>query len=134
MLSFAAREADIVSLANVPFDAVGEAGRTPTEDAEHRYAMVREAAGDRISLLEVESSPFFTRITDDPAAAAERVGRTLGVPPEGLPDHPNVLIGTLDEVIDRLQERRERFGANYITVQQGEAERFAPVVARLTGT
>lgn len=134
VLSFAAREADIVSLANVPFDAVGEAGRTPTEEAEHRYAMVREAAGDRISLLEVESSPFFTRITDDPAAAAERVGRTLGVPPEGLPDHPNVLIGTLDEVIDRLQERRERFGANYITVQQGEAERFAPVVARLTGT
>ncbi|MGD6749659.1 TIGR03621 family F420-dependent LLM class oxidoreductase [Streptomyces sp. BH105] len=134
VLSFAAREADIVSLANVPFDALGESGRTPTEEAEHRYGMVREAAGGRISVVEVESSPFFARITGDPASAADRVGRTLGVPAEGLLDHPNVLIGTLDEVSDRLRERRERFGANYITVQQGEAERFAPVVARLTGT
>ncbi|MEB8336197.1 TIGR03621 family F420-dependent LLM class oxidoreductase [Streptomyces endophyticus] len=134
VLSFAAREADIVSLANVPFDERNEAGRTPTEEAAHRYGTVREAAGERISRLEVESSPFFARITDDPASAADRVARTLGVPSDGLPDHPNVLIGTLDEVVDRLQERRERFGANYITVQQGEAERFAPVVARLTGT
>ncbi|MCX4831269.1 TIGR03621 family F420-dependent LLM class oxidoreductase [Streptomyces sp. NBC_01016] len=134
VLSFAAREADIVSLANVPFAAHNDAGRTPAEEAAHRYGLVREAAGGRISSLEVESSPFFARVTDDSASAADRVAHRLGVPSEGLLDHPNVLIGTLDQVVDRLRERRERFGANYITVQQGEAERFAPVVARLTGT
>ncbi|MGW0683999.1 TIGR03621 family F420-dependent LLM class oxidoreductase [Streptomyces sp. NPDC002754] len=134
VLSFAAREADIVSLANVPFDARNAAGRTPAEEAAHRYGLVREAAGEHISRLEVESSPFFARITDDPASAADRVARTLGISSDGLPEHPNVVIGTLDEVVERLQERRTRFGANYITVQQGEAERFAPVVARLTGT
>ncbi|MHC5257749.1 TIGR03621 family F420-dependent LLM class oxidoreductase [Streptomyces sp. UC4497] len=134
VLSFAAREADIVSLANVPFVARDDAGRTPSEEAAHRYGVVREAAGQRISVLEVESSPFFARVTDDPVSAADRVGRRLGVPSEGLLDHPNVLIGPPDEVVDRLRERRERFGANYITVQQSEAERFAPVVARLTGT
>ncbi|MER5756404.1 TIGR03621 family F420-dependent LLM class oxidoreductase [Streptomyces sp. NPDC002088] len=133
VLSFAAREADIVSLANVPFDARNDAGRTPQEEAAHRYGLVRDAAGGRIGGLEIESSPFFARLTDDPASAADRVARTLGVPADGLLDHPNVLIGEEDEIVDRLQERRARFGANYITVQQNEAERFAPVVARLTG-
>ncbi|MET9387064.1 TIGR03621 family F420-dependent LLM class oxidoreductase [Streptomyces sp. NPDC002928] len=133
VLSFAAREADIVSLANVPFDAHNDAGRTPQEEAAHRYGLVRDAAGGRIGGLEIESSPFFARLTDDPASAADRVARSLGVPADGLLDHPNVLIGEEDEIVDRLQERRARFGANYITVQQNEAERFAPVVARLTG-
>ncbi|NUU23529.1 MAG: TIGR03621 family F420-dependent LLM class oxidoreductase [Streptomycetaceae bacterium] len=133
VLSFAAREADIVSIANVPFAARNDAGRTPVEEAEHRYAVVREAAGNRIGALETESSPFFTRDTDDPAAAAEKVARRLGVDPAGLLDHPNVLIGSVDEIVDRLHERRERFGANYISVQQSETESFAPVVARLTG-
>jgi alkanesulfonate monooxygenase SsuD/methylene tetrahydromethanopterin reductase-like flavin-dependent oxidoreductase (luciferase family) len=57
----------------------------------------------------------------------------LGVAPDGLLDHPNVLIGTADEVADRLRERRERFGASYISVQQAGLENFAPVVARLAG-
>ncbi|MET8207674.1 TIGR03621 family F420-dependent LLM class oxidoreductase [Streptomyces sp. NPDC005373] len=133
VLSLAAREADVVSIANVPFDARNEAGRTPEEEAAHRYGLVREAARERIDALEIESSPFFARITDDPESAAARVARTLGVQSEGLRDHPNVLIGAEDEVVDRLQERRALYGANYITVQQNEAERFAPVVARLTG-
>ena len=51
-----------------------------------------------------------------------------------LRDHPNVLIGPDDAVVETLQERRESFGVNYVTVQQSQAERFAPVVARLTGT
>jgi hypothetical protein len=40
----------------------------------------------------------------------------------------------MDAVIDRLQERRERFGVNYVTVQQAQVEAFAPVVERLSGT
>ncbi|WP_433152863.1 TIGR03621 family F420-dependent LLM class oxidoreductase [Actinomadura nitritigenes] len=133
VLSLAAREGDIVSINNVPFDAVNDAGRTPAEEAAHRFAAVREAAGERLPDLEIESSPFFTEITDDPAAAVARVAGIMGVPPDGLPAHPNVLVGSLDEVTDRLQQRRETYGANYITVQQREMERFAPAVARLAG-
>jgi alkanesulfonate monooxygenase SsuD/methylene tetrahydromethanopterin reductase-like flavin-dependent oxidoreductase (luciferase family) len=51
-----------------------------------------------------------------------------------LLDHPNVLVGTPDAIADTLHERRDTYGANYITVQQNQAEKFAPVVARLTGT
>lgn len=133
VLSLAAREADIVSIANVHFDAKNEAGRTPAEETAHRLEVVRAAAGDRFAGLEIETTPTFARITDDPRAEAERVGRMLGVPADGLLDHPNILFGTVDEVVDRLQERRERFGASYITLQQNQAGPFAPVVARLAG-
>ena len=51
-----------------------------------------------------------------------------------LRDHPNVLVGSADAIAETLQERRETFGINYVTVQQNQAERFAPIVARLTGT
>lgn len=133
VLSLAAREADIVSIRNVPFAAVNEEGRTPVEEAVHRLELVRRAAGERFAELEIESSPYFTDITTEQAAAVERVAAMLAIPSDGLLDHPNVLIGSVDEVVDRLQQRRELFGANYISVQQSQVESFAPVVARLAG-
>ena len=53
---------------------------------------------------------------------------------EVLVDHPNVLVGSADAVVETLQARRETQGVNYVTVRQSQAEKFAPVVARLTGS
>jgi probable F420-dependent oxidoreductase len=133
VLSFAAREADIVSLNNVDFVTCNDDGLTPHEEAIRRLDYVRNAAGDRFGALDIESSPFFTRITDDAHAAATEIAGYLAYPAEELGRHPNVLLGTVDEIVERLQERREVYGMNYITVQQGELETFAPVVARLAG-
>ena len=133
VLSFAAREADIVSLNNVDFVPVSADGLTPQEEAERRLGYVRRAAGQRLGSLDVESSPFFTRITDDVPAASARIAGMLRFPADQLTAHPNVLFGSVDEVVDLLQERRERYGVNYVTVQQSELERFAPVVERLAG-
>ena len=49
VLSLAAREADIVSIANVPFEPVNDAGLSPEQEAVRRLGYVREAAGDRFS-------------------------------------------------------------------------------------
>ncbi|WP_019925375.1 TIGR03621 family F420-dependent LLM class oxidoreductase [Nocardia sp. BMG111209] len=133
VLSLAGREADIASINNVPFEPVDAAGRTPQQEAVRRLGFIRDGAGDRFGDLEIESSPFFTAITGDPATTLAGIATMLRVPAEGLGDHPNVLVGTVDEVADRLRERRETFGANYITVQQSEIDAFAPVVARLAG-
>lgn len=133
VLSFAARQADIVSISNVPYDPVNEAGLTPQEEAVRRLGYVRDAAGDRLAQLDVEASPFFTQVTDDPGAFMARLVATLGVREEGLLEHPNVLLGTVEELADRLVERRETYGVNYVTIQQSEVDAFAPVVARLTG-
>ena len=135
VLSYAGREADIVSLNNVDFVPRNDDGLTPQEEATRRLDYVRTAAGDRfavarhrvVALLHPDHG---RRRTQPP----RRSPGTSAVTPDGLDRHPNVLIGTVDAIVEDLQERRSAYGVNYVTVQQGELERFAPVVARLAGT
>ncbi len=134
VLSYAAREADIVSINTVPFAAHNDDGLTPPQEAERRFDYVREAAGARIGDLDIESSPYFVSIRDDAEDAYARIADKTGMPVDVLRDHPNVLVGPEDAIVETLQQRRETYGANYITVQQSQTERFAPVAARLTGT
>jgi len=134
VLSLAGREADIVSFANVAFDPVNADGLTPQQEAERRCGYARDAAGDRWPDLDVESSPYFAAITDDPGPLLAALAERFGTPTDALLDHPNVLMGTADVVVERLLERRERYGVNYVSFQQAQADEFAPIVARLTGT
>jgi hypothetical protein len=112
-------------------------GLTPQEEAARRYDYVRAAAGTRIGGLDIEGSPYFVSISefsDGASHAYERIATKTGMPLELLRGHPNVLAGSPDMIADTLAERRETFGINYVTVQQAQAERFAPIVARLAGT
>jgi probable F420-dependent oxidoreductase len=134
VLTYAGREADVVSINTVPFALRTDDGLTPTEEAERRYEYVRDAAGTRIGDLDIESSPYFVSIADDVDDAYESIAAKTGMALDVLRDHPNVLVGSVNAIAETLQERREAFGVNYVTIQQNQAERFAPIVARLTGT
>ena len=134
VLAYAGREADIVSINTVPFTLRNDDGLTPQEEAVRRYDYVRAAAGVRIGDLDVETSPYFVSVTDSTGDAYEAIAAKTGMALEVLHDHPNVLVGSEDAVVETLQARREAYGANYVTVQQYQAESFAPIVARLTGT
>ena len=46
---------------------------------------------------------------------------------------PHDLFGTVDEVVEVLRRRRERYGISYVIVPGEADETFAPVVARLAG-
>ncbi|CDO85797.1 luciferase [Mycobacterium triplex] len=133
VLSLAAREADIVSISSVPFVARDADGLDPQTVAERRIGFVRAAAGDRYRHLDVESSPYFTEITNDPETALAGIANTTGIPAQLLREHPNVLIGTPESVAELLRSRRESLGVNYVTVQQSQIESFAAVVALLHG-
>lgn len=132
VLTFAAQQADIVSMNNVHY-GLNEDGFTPQEEAERRYGWVRDGAGDRLPGLDLEASPFFTVVTDDPSAEAERIAPKVRTEAATLADHPNVLLGSVSDMVERLLERRERYGVNYVTVQQSALETFAPVVEKLAG-
>jgi probable F420-dependent oxidoreductase len=134
VLTYAGREADIVSINTVPFAARTDDGLSPEEEAVRRFEYVRAAAGTRIGDLDIESSPFFISIGDDGEAAYQRLAEKSRMSREVLVDHPNVLVGSADAVVETLQARRETQGVNYVTVRQSQAEKFAPVVARLTGS
>jgi probable F420-dependent oxidoreductase len=134
VLSLAAREADIVSFSNVPFTPINDDGLTPHEVALERLGFVTEAAGDRFGALELEASPYFTEITDTPDEAIARVAAWFDVGTEGIVEHPNVLIGSLDELTERLIERREVYGVSYVTFPQAAIDDVALLVERLAGT
>ncbi|RBM21891.1 LLM class F420-dependent oxidoreductase [Prauserella sp. PE36] len=133
VLSLAAREADIVSISNVPFDPVDANGLTPHQEAARRLGFVREAAGERFAGLDIESSPYFTEVTGDVEGALARVAERMRVPDDGLREHPNVLVGSAGEIADRLCERRDTLGVNYVSVPQSQLAAFAPIAARLAG-
>ena len=105
----------------------------PLQQARRRTEYVRAAATARFENLDIESSPFFAEITDDEDAALAALASKTGIATEILRGHPNVLIGSVDAVVDVLQSRREDLGINYVTFQQRQAEAFAPIVARLSG-
>jgi probable F420-dependent oxidoreductase len=134
VLSYAGRTADIVSINTVPFVARNEDDLTPQEEAVRRLEYVRAAAGERFHDIEIESSPYFVSVGyGSPKNALEQLSAKTGFEIDVLADHPNVLTGEPDAIADILQARRDTLGVSYITVQQSQVERFAPVVARLTG-
>ncbi len=123
----------IVSMSSVPFVARDAEGLDPHTVAQRRIDVVRAAAGERYGGLEIESSPYFTAITDDPEAALAKAASSTGIPVDVLCEHPNVMIGSLETIVEMLYSRRDSLGVNYVTVQQSQIESFAPVVDRLSG-
>src|SRR5665213_856620 len=137
VLGIAAREADIVGVN--PSLAAGYVGpevleTTTAEYYDQRITWIREAAGDRFDDLELQVLTFLVQIVPDREGAIERLSSSLGVTPEQIAGTPIALIGTIEQIIERLVERRARFGFSYIVVPEAKTEAFATVVGALTGT
>jgi probable F420-dependent oxidoreductase len=136
MLRLAAREADIV---NVNFDLrEGAINRNLVrtglaEATDEKLGWIRDAAGERMERVELSVTIFLANITDDRESVASVMAAGIGVESKDILAMPHFLIGTVDEVVEDLQARRERYGISYVIVPGEAAESFAPVVARLTG-
>lgn len=136
ILSIAAREADIVGVNfNLEQGAVNqkvlETGDAASTDEKLRW--IREAAGARFDDLELNVTVFVAIVTDDVQKMAERIAPAYGRSPEEVLDSPHVLVGSVERIVDTLEERRGRFGFSYIAISGDMHEQLAPVVARLAG-
>jgi probable F420-dependent oxidoreductase len=137
ILRLAGRLADIVS---INFNnAAGRLGSgsvvsSSREQTHKKLAWVREGAGDRFADLEIEFGAYFVAVKDDPSATLAAMASRFGVTPEDFLAHPHALVGTVDEICERLEERRATFGVSYINIAHRHMDEFAPVVARLAGT
>ena len=122
LLELAAREADIVALGIPPAE--------PEAGVAERIAWIREAAGSRFDQIEINLNLM---------AVGEQVPRyvasQMGLTAEGLARAGAVaaLSGTIDDMVEGLQRRRETFGISYIAVGDELMEGLAPVVERLAG-
>jgi probable F420-dependent oxidoreductase len=137
VLSIAGREADIVGI-NPSVDSGevdADAARSGSaEQTDQKLEWVRAAAGDRYADLEINMLVFAAVVTDDKQGTIEMMAPLFGLEPAEVGDHPHAWCGTVDQICEDLERRRERWDASYLTVQGDSMEAIAPVVAKLAGT
>lgn len=133
VLQLAAREADIVGL--IP--RFSPRGRPTLSDvteaaAERKVAIVRDAAGERFDALILDlfiADAGLVGRGSIPASLAA-AGKAVGT---ALLRSPYVLFGTLGQLRDRVERRRERTGISAYSLPITTMEAMAPLVEALAG-
>jgi len=138
LLSLAAREADIVGLTGITFRRGGTAPDISAWRAtavDERVALVKRAAAARLTEIETNALVQRVIVTDDRQRVAEDLARERWrhLSAGDILESPYALIGTVDELVENLEARRQRWGISYILVQERYLEALAPVIARLAG-
>ena len=122
-------------------DIIGLQGLGRTRPDGHRHAakwdpswlttqidQVREGAGERLGNLELNALVQVTEVTNDRASVLRQIcERVEGLTVEDADAIPYLLIGTVDEIVEKLSACHARWGISYFVVR--ELETFAPVVA-----
>jgi probable F420-dependent oxidoreductase len=141
ILRFAAREADIVNLAPRP----PVLGRTAAGSSafgmtmEQVNELLKSAAGERYADLELcvlstNRAANMPAVTEHPDEHLARLAKDLGTSVAVAAAMPSTLIGSVAELIERVQEHRERYDISYRTIPAAAMRDFAPVVASLADT
>ncbi len=129
VLTFAGREADVVSINTIPFTVRNDDGLTPREEAVRRFEYVRAAAATRIGELDIESSPFFVSVIDsaaDTEDAYQRMATRTGMAIEILRDHPNVLVGPPDAIAGPWKNAERRWAPTTSRSSSGRPRDLRP--------
>jgi probable F420-dependent oxidoreductase len=137
VLTIAAQHADIVSINANLRDGAGGPETAPNlspERTREKVAWVKEAAGDRFDSLELNSLIGAVMITDDAASIGEMMAPHFGIGAEESLHVPGILAGTIDEMIEELQWRREEYGISYWSIESDTWEALGPIVSKLSGT
>jgi probable F420-dependent oxidoreductase len=137
LLKLAGREADIVGVnpnlrkGAVTPDAVQDTLAAMTKQ---KIEWVREGAGSRYDDLELQIRYFMAAVTDDRRGLAEALAGGFGLSADEALASGVACVGTVDEICELLQQRRDEWDVSCIVVGDDQYEAFAPVVDRLAGT
>jgi probable F420-dependent oxidoreductase len=137
VLTIAARMADTIGVnPNMKAGAVTlDTAKSALGDVyRERMQWIRDAAGTRFEQLDLQVLTFMTQVVDNRDEVLANIAPMFGVTPDQAADIPLAMVGTVDEIVNQLQQRREEFGFNDIVVQGEVMDAFAPVVAKLAGT
>lgn len=154
LLSLAAREANIVGIHMKLESGNGKNFMDMSAAAlARRVEWIREAAGERFDQLELNMSIQKAIFTDHPHQTVEQFIRNQNwgesttrwdnlsqmhgwsdITTEQFLEMPFLLIGSVSQMVEKLQMLREQYGISYITVYGAVLDAFAPVVAKLAGS
>jgi probable F420-dependent oxidoreductase len=136
MLRIAARHADIVGLLPAPIkgseDRDDPASRLPPA-FDQKLAVLRSAAGDRFGQLELSALASFTITARRRSDTEDLIARRgwSGIDVETMWEMPTVFIGSVSQIRDDLQARRERFGLSYLITPDRELPTLTAIIAGL---
>jgi probable F420-dependent oxidoreductase len=137
MLQLAASRADIVAvnvnLSGGRIDASVGPDAT-AERTDQKVAWIREAAASRATAPRLQVRIHVAAVSDDRQGMAELLAEGLGLTPAEALLSPFQIVGSVDEIVDLIVARRDRWDFTDIGLSSGALEEFAPVVARLADT
>ena len=138
MLKLAGREADIVGILTSDVSSgtlISDIRERMAAAVHQKIDWIRQGAGDRFDQIELSLIPTII-FTDDRRSHIESLIRQQGwdIMVEAVLQMPSMLIGSVEEMAQDLQTRRESYGFSYYVVADDQMEAFAPVVARLRET
>ncbi len=132
ILRLAGEHADIVGIHPSTAGSKNAILNTQDDETLRKIGWVREGARDRFDSLELQMA-CRVQVTNDRLGAAADIASEFDVRASDVLTSGVVLVGSVDEICETLQERRARWGASYFVVNVNDAELFAPVVERLGG-
>jgi len=138
MLSIAARKADIIGFLTEDYSTgteIDDPLRRVGSAVAQKIDWIRQEAGTRFDELELSMVLTVVRSNNQQGATeqliAARGWNTIST--EQVHDMPSIVIGTVEQMVEQLYQRRERYGFSYYIVSDRHLQTFAPVVAQLTG-
>lgn len=137
VLRLAGELADIVSVNFNNSGGVvgpGSISSSTQEETRKKIQWIREGAGERFPDLELETATYFVSIEGRSTISADQVMDRTGLPLDELKRFPHAAVGSVEEIVEELQRRREEYGFSYITVGDAHLDAFLPVVDRLAGS
>lgn len=136
MLTLAGQKANIIGInPGLTAGVIDErAGQDATlERTDQKIEWVRDGAGDRFDSLIFQTRIHLAMITPDREALAAEMAPLLGISAEEALASPHALVGSVEQVIDEVQQWRDRWGFSYVSIDAGAMEDFAPVIEALDG-
>ena len=136
MLRVAAHHADIVGLLPAPIRAADDrddpADRLPPA-LDRKLAVLRSAAGDRFGRLELSAFASFRITARRRSATEELIARRGwgGIGAEAVWQMPTIYIGSVSQIREDLEARRERFGLSYLVTPDRDLPTLAEVITGL---
>ena len=138
MLGIAAREANIIGIQTASLGtgrSVADPSGLLAETIAEKIGWVRQQAGARFDQIEL-SIVSSVIVAENRREAAERLARERGwqgLSVERVFEMPSIFIGSVDQIVDEMQKRRERYGISYYVVSDRSLETMAPIVERIAG-
>lgn len=133
LVRIAARHADIFQFTGLTHGEGGEPapGGFAVDAIRQRSRWLVEAAGDRLGDIERSALVQVTIVGDDAADQIAATAERFEVDRELIEHTPFVLIGSVEQIVHKLERQRADLGISHVVVRDHEG--FAPVVAALAG-